>query len=130
MLISLMLILFFREYEAELKQDFQGRFPEQVYKNEVAFTILLGFIRDRRGYFEATIPNSDLWLLNNIFGDMEVPLIGEKVDVRTYDFYVQRQIMVICDWAKYENFSKQKIPAYVKKLVRTRLVNPLEVKNF
>ncbi len=113
-----------RRYEATLQQRFQERLPDVTCKHEVVFTVLLSFVRDKKGYFKATIPNSNYWLLNAIFDDVRPRLVSKNIGDRTYEFYVRTQIILISDWAEYDKFSKQRIPFYVQKMLKTRLINP------
>lgn len=113
-----------RQYEGDLQEEFHDRLPKVGCNHEAIFTVMLGFMRDAKGYFKATIPNSNYWLLQTIFEDVRPKLVSKNIGDRTYDFYVHTQIIIIGDWAKYDRFSQQRIPFYVQKMLRTRLVNP------
>ena len=105
-----------RQYETDLKQSFDARMNYTEAGKEVVFTILLSFIHDERGYFAATIPNSDYWLLNEIFGSLKSLLAETTTNDRNYDFYTQEQIGIIHCWVKYEDFSTWTIPCYARKM--------------
>ncbi len=103
-----------RKYELDLKQNFNERINYNKVGKEVVFTILLSFIYDERMYFSATIPNSNYWLLNEIFTSLRPSLAEVGTDNRRYEFYTQEQIGIICCWVKHGEFSSQEIPGYVK----------------
>lgn len=113
-----------KKYEQSLIRTFQDRLPETECSSDVVFTILLGFVRDERNYFRATLPNSNFFLLKDMFHDLKPRLVDEQTNRRIYDYYTWSQIVIIGDWANYTRFSKQTIPFYVEKMVKTELVDP------
>ncbi len=113
-----------RKYEVRLQANFNNRLPQARCKHDTVFTILLTFVYDKRGYFRATIPNSDFWLLNTFFDNIRPRLVSKNIGDRTYEYYVRTQIVIINDWAEFGKFAKNAIPKYVHKLMQTRLVDP------
>lgn len=113
-----------RKYEVRLQANFNNRLPQARCKHDTVFTILLTFVYDKRGYFRATIPNSNFWLLNTFFDDIRSRLVSKNIGDRTYEYYVRTQIVIINDWVEFGKFAKNAIPKYVHKLMQTRLVDP------
>lgn len=111
-----------RKYETSLHQDFSDRLPEAKVSKPVIFTMLLSFMRDEQGYFQATMPTANYWLLQSLFDEIRPRLVSKATD-KSYDLYVQAQIALIGCWVKYEHFSNEKMPLYVNKLSMTRVMD-------
>lgn len=111
------------KYEVALREDFWERLSGSESDHEVIWTALLGFVYDQKGYFVATIPNSNFWLLRNIMCDLRPQLAQDATSNKIYDIYAQQQIGLIGCWVKYEDCATNKIPFYVTKLRATRLVD-------
>lgn len=110
------------EYEVALHQSLKQRLPD-THAKDVVFTILLSYIRENRGYFEATVPNANYWLLKEILEALRPSLAGLKINDRVYDLYIHHQITIIVSWVKFEKCSTITLPGYVKKLLTTRMYN-------
>lgn len=111
-----------RQYESEIVTGFHKRLTVEGCRG-VVFTILLRFINEKRDYFEATIPNADYHLLSDIFSNLKSRLADSDTADKIYEIYSQRQIALICCWAKHDDFAKNKISFYAKKMAETRLVD-------
>lgn len=111
-------------YEKSLQELLQTRLPDNTQGRNVVFTILLGYIYDYRGYFKATIPNYNYWVLRQIFDSLRSRLASDNINDQTYEFYAQMQIIIISDWYRYNSLDKAFMPHYAKKMTRTRMVDP------
>lgn len=112
-----------KEHESNIRQKFEDRLPAPTASQTVIFTVLLGFVREERGYFGATLPAADHWLLTAFFMALRPCLTNQGINNYTYDVYIQTQIGIIACWARYENFALQRIPYYVNALRTTRMTN-------
>lgn len=112
-----------RKHEARIQQKFQDRLPATAVSQAVVFTILLGFVREECGYFGATLPAADYWLLTTLFVVLRPRLAQQGIANCTYDVYAQTQIGIIACWARYDDFALQRIPYYVDALRTTRMMN-------
>ena len=106
---------FVGQYEQKLKADFCARLPKTKARKEVVYLILLKFVRDNFGYFAATVPNANFWLLKTIYVELK-PIIAPGVAPESYDLYVLQQIALIARWVEYEKCAPRKMDAYAKKM--------------
>lgn len=109
-----------KEYETALHESLQNRLPV-TRARDVIFTILLSYIRENRGYFEATVPNANYWLLQEILESLRPSLAGIQINDQVYDVYIHYQITIIASWVKFEGCSTILLPSYAKKLLTTRM---------
>lgn len=109
-----------QEYEAALHESLQRRLPA-TRSRDVIFTILLSYIRENRGYFNATVPNANYWLLKEILESLRSSLASAQINDQVYDTYIHQQITIIVGWVKFEHCSIKTLPSYVKKLLITRM---------
>ena len=107
---------FIEQYELKLKQNFCARLPKVKVKKEVIFRILLRFVREQFDYFEATMPNANFWLLKMIFIDLYPTLKSKDGNLKSYDLYMSRQIMLIFYWVQYDKCAIEKLRTYVHKM--------------
>ncbi len=84
--------------------------------------ILLRFVREQNGYFEATMPNANFWLLKSIFTELR-PAIASDVKPESYDFYVLQQIALVARWVEYEKCAPSKVDAYAKKMAYMNVIS-------
>jgi hypothetical protein len=113
---------FVEQYELKLKRDFCTRLPKSSPKKEVLFTILLSFVREERGYFEATMPNANFWLLQKIFTELHPVLKAKDCSSRSYELYVMQQIALISCWVRHDKCAAEKLRAYVRKMATTPMM--------
>lgn len=106
------------QYESKLKDKFFARVPEVALKKITVFVLLLSFIRDERGYFEATAANANFWLLKTIFTELYPVLRAKDCSQRTYDSYTMQQIGLIVCWTQHEDFAFEKIRSYAQKMAQ------------
>lgn len=104
------------QYELKLKQDFCARLPKTTTQREVIFRILLRFVQEKIGYFEATLPNANFWLLKSIFEELYSILKAKDCSQKSYDLYVMQQITLISCWAQYDKCAPEKVGAYARKM--------------
>lgn len=109
---------FVEQYELKLKQDFCAKLPKDCLRKETLFTILLSFVREERGYFEATMPNANFWLLQKIFTELHPVLSAKDCSSRSYELYVMQQVALISCWVQYDNFAFEKIRPYARKMAQ------------
>ncbi len=109
------------QHELLLKGKFLMRIVRVGLCKETIFTILLKFVREERGYFEATLPNSNYWLLSEIFAELR-PKLACNVTDKAYYFYVQQQIVLISSWVQHENCAPERIAAYTHKMARMNVM--------
>ena len=107
---------FVEQYEIRLKDDFCARLPKLKAQKEVIFRILLRFVQEKSGYFEATTPNANFWLLKSIFEELHLALKAKDCSQKSYDFYVMQQITLISCWVRYDKCAPEKMKAYVRKM--------------
>ena len=84
---------------------------------------MLSFINDEQAYFRATLPSSNFYLLDNIFDGLKARLGHMNASDKCYELYTQRQIALIRCWGKYEDFERQRIPFYAKKMTATEIID-------
>lgn len=111
-----------RQYEKELALGFSKRLPK-IGRKIVIFTILLSFINDEKDYFRAAQTGSNFYLLHNLFKQMKLRLGYRDIAKKHYEIYMQQQIALIYCWGKYENFMRERIPFYVKKMINIGMTN-------
>ncbi len=109
---------FVEQHELKLAARFLARLPETQVQKNVIFTILLSFVRDERGYFEATTPNANFWLLKQIFTELHPILKVKDCSQKSYDLYVMQQVALISCWVQHDNFAFEKIRPYARKMAQ------------
>lgn len=106
---------FVEQYERKLKADFHARLPKSKLRKEVAYLLLLKFVREEFGYFAATLPNANFWLLKTIYAELK-PLVARDVSPKAYDFYVLQQIALIACWMEHEKCAPGRMHVYARKM--------------
>lgn len=106
---------FVGQYEQKLKANFCMRLPKAKTHKEVVYLLLLKFVRENFGYFVATVPNANFWLLKAIYAELK-PIVAHGVTPKSYDFYVLQQMALIARWVEYEKCAPDRMDAYAKKM--------------
>lgn len=104
------------QYELKLKRDFCARLPKTKAPREVIFRILLRFVHEQFGYFEATMPNANFWLLQTIFQELYPTLRSKDGSQKSYELYMAQQITLISCWVRYDECAVEKMQTYVRKM--------------
>lgn len=95
----------------------------KVTKREMAWTIMLTFLERNRDYFRATTRARDFYLLQRMIDDMRPVLIGTgDISKKSYNLYIFEAIGIIDCWMRFDNFDKNLIDQYVKKLAQLRFM--------
>lgn len=113
---------FVEQYEQRLKAGFLARLPKAKPHKEVVYLVLLNFVREQLGYFAATLPNANFWLLKTIYAELK-PIVARDVTLKSYDFYVLQQIALIARWVEYEKCAASRMKAYAKKMAYLNVVS-------
>lgn len=113
---------FVEQYELKLKQDFCAKLPKDCPRKETLFTILLSFVRKERGYFEATMPNANFWLLQKIFVELHPVLKAKDCSSRSYEIYAMQQIALISCWVQHDKCAMEKMRVYMQKMATTPMM--------
>lgn len=109
-----------RKYEQTLLNNFLAKLNEKGDDPEIIFTILLSYIRHEKGYFTATIPNYNYWLLNELFKEIQPIITPHRPNDSRYDYYVHKLTAVIVDWVKNDKYSRRTMPGRVYELMRIK----------
>lgn len=112
-----------QKYEQSLRQKFSHRMVVQPKEKKVTYTLLLGFIREEQGYFAATMPNHDYFLLSQLLARLKTAIVGKKVSAVTFELYAHQQLALISCWVCRENFDLERVPFYAQKLAETRVTD-------
>ena len=112
-----------RQYERKLISEFLSSFHTTQPSREVIFTVMLSFIYKHRSYFNATLPNHNFWLLNEMFRKIHHQLVSSNINNKCYDIYVNSLTGLIYCWNIHEKFNPDKMKFYVKKLTQTRIMD-------
>lgn len=110
-------------HETAIINQFVKKITKLDSEKSVIFAVILRLISDEREYFEATMLNHDYYLLSKLFITLKSRLVSNNITDKCYEIYMQQLLALIFCWAKYEDFSRQKIPFYTKKLIMTRVMD-------
>ncbi len=95
----------------------------KVTKREMAWTMMLAFVERNRDYFRATTKARDFYLLQRMIDDMSPILIGTgDISKKSRNLYVFEVIGIIDCWMRFDNFDKNLIEQYAKKLTQLRFM--------
>lgn len=110
------------QYETGLTAKFFEALPTASLNKESTFILLLRFVRNERGYFAATIPNANYWLLKSILENLYPVLRTKDCGAKTYECYVMQQIALVSCWAQHEDFAFEKIRLYAHRMAQVPMM--------
>lgn len=109
-------------YEHELREEFNSLVPSKQAHHEIAFTILLNFVRHHQKYFSAAVRSRSTWMLLQLLDTLRPNLVGERITDRSYFVYAGSLSAIIICWGEHEGFASNKIPFYTRKMAQTRVI--------
>lgn len=109
-----------RKYEQNLLSNFSVKLNAKGDNPEIIFTILLSYIRHEKGYFTATIPNYNYWLLHELFKEIQPMITPRRFDDSRYDYYIHKLTAVVVDWVKHDKYSRSAMPGRVYELMHVK----------
>lgn len=110
-----------RTYEKALLDEFR-KSVARTQKRDVAITLMLSFVREHSGYFEATAKACDNYILLRMIKHLRPVLVGNQISDPAFNVYAGALSAIINCWGEYEHYSADSLSLYTHKLARVRVL--------